>query len=95
MPTNRAPECANECQQAIDYGVGGQHSCSPVCVYRERTRAEFERWYCEGGTFLRAIEREGDSYKLMAAHVAWVTWQAAIASLADTSRKADGENAGA
>jgi hypothetical protein len=82
MPPNRAPDCKDECQQAVDYGVSGQHSCSPTCVYRERIRAEFERWYGEGGTYLRAVEREGDTYKLMSAHIAWVTWQAAYSACA-------------
>jgi hypothetical protein len=26
------PDCAQECQQAVDYGVQGEHCCSPVCV---------------------------------------------------------------
>lgn len=29
----KAPECAKECQQAVDYGVDGQFSCKTTCVY--------------------------------------------------------------
>lgn len=28
----KSAECANACQQAEDYGVWPEHSCSPVCV---------------------------------------------------------------
>jgi hypothetical protein len=26
------PDCAEACQQAVDYGVWDQHCCSPECV---------------------------------------------------------------
>lgn len=37
-------DCANECQQAVDYGVWAERSCSPECVWlkRERNRATFD-----------------------------------------------------
>ena len=33
---NRAPECGQHCQQAVDYGVWPEHSCNPRCVYLDR-----------------------------------------------------------
>jgi hypothetical protein len=29
---NKHPDCANECQQAVDYGVWPERSCSPKCA---------------------------------------------------------------
>lgn len=53
------------------------------------TRAAFEHWFSDGGISKKAIERDGDGYKLMAAHSAWKAWQAAvdaaIAIIADDS----------
>jgi hypothetical protein len=30
------PDCAQECQQAVDYGVWPERSCSPRCVWLSR-----------------------------------------------------------
>jgi hypothetical protein len=40
-------------------------------------RAAFERWFSDDGAHPAAVERSGDSYKLMGAHAAWVAWKAA------------------
>jgi hypothetical protein len=47
----KAPECANACQQAVDYGVWPEHSCKPKCVYlstppQEAGDADAERLDC-------------------------------------------------
>lgn len=39
-------------------------------------RRAFENWFSGGNPECRSIERSGESYKLMAAHQAWQTWQA-------------------
>ena len=49
----------------------------------ESIRADFERHFSGDGVWLKAIEREGFGYKLMQAHTAWVTWQAAAALYAN------------
>lgn len=45
----------------------------------ELERAAFENWFSGGIPECRSIERSGESYKLMAAHQAWQTWQARAA----------------
>jgi len=44
----------------------------------EQMREEFEAWYT--GPNPVALERNGPHYKYMPANVAWVTWQAALAT---------------
>jgi hypothetical protein len=44
-------------------------------------RKSFEHWYSDGGAWPQTVERNTDgAYKYMAAHTAWVAWQAAFAS---------------
>lgn len=40
-------------------------------------RDAFEHWFSDEGKSPRAVERNGDCYKLMQAHAAWQAWQAA------------------
>lgn len=42
----------------------------------ELERLAFEGWFSDGNATCKSIERNGDSYRLMAAHQAWKTWQA-------------------
>lgn len=42
-------------------------------------RRAFELWFSGGNPKCRSIERDGESYKLMAAHQAWLVWQARAA----------------
>ena len=42
-------------------------------------RQAFEHWFSSGKPDCRSIERSGETYKLMAAHQAWQTWQARAA----------------
>lgn len=44
------------------------------------SRADFEKWFTANDSAVmakRALERDGDSYKFMLAHSAWLVWQAA------------------
>lgn len=43
-------------------------------------RERFEYWYSDEGRTPKAVERNGDGYRLIAAHTAWNAWQAAIKS---------------
>lgn len=45
----------------------------------ELERRAFEHWFSGGDPNFRSIERSGESYKLMAAHQAWITWKARAA----------------
>jgi hypothetical protein len=42
-------------------------------------RAEFEKWFTSDTLSLRALERNGENYKLMQANSAWIVWQARAA----------------
>jgi hypothetical protein len=53
-------------------------------------RQVFENWYCDGNK--RAIERSGDGYKLMQAHSAWTTWQAATSITASRINGLEADN---
>lgn len=44
-------------------------------------REAFEKWFSDGGEYPKAIEKNGDDYKLMTAASAWRTWQAAMESM--------------
>ncbi len=35
------PACEHECQQAVEYGVWPEHSCSPECVWL-KLKIEFD-----------------------------------------------------
>lgn len=37
---NKHPDCKDECQQAVDYGVWPERSCSPECVYLRRVQCD-------------------------------------------------------
>jgi hypothetical protein len=41
------------------------------------TREAFEHWYSNAGLYPEAVERSGDSYRLIQANGAWQAWQAA------------------
>lgn len=44
------------------------------------SRAEFEKWFTANDSAVmakRSLERDGDGYKFMIAHSAWLVWQAA------------------
>ena len=45
----------------------------------EQTRADFEHWFSYEGKNPRAVERDGDMYRLAQAHHGWWVWQAATA----------------
>jgi len=42
-------------------------------------RQTFENWYSDGGKFPRAIERDGEGYRLKHAHDSWTSWKVAAA----------------
>ena len=44
---NKHPDCAEECQQAVDYGVWPERSCSPECVWLKRFAKVGDRVQCE------------------------------------------------
>jgi hypothetical protein len=35
-PVEKSAACQSACQQAVDYGVWPEHSCSPKCVYLDQ-----------------------------------------------------------
>ena len=49
-------------------------------------REAFEYWFSDGGKSPRAVERNGEGYKLMAAASAWEAWKAAYAFLGVSGR---------
>ena len=51
------------------------------------TRQMFENWYSDGGKFPKAIERNGDGYKLKHAHDSWTAWQACWKIQNDITKK--------
>lgn len=58
------------------------HDAEPAEVRVDRPvrpdpeRAAFERWCGEDGRWPQAIERNGNGYKLMSTHSAWMAWRA-------------------
>jgi hypothetical protein len=53
---------------------------------RMSQRASFEHWYSDEGQSPRAVERNGEGYKLMGAQAAWSAWKACYAALDVTGR---------
>lgn len=49
-------------------------------------REAFEHWFSDEGNSPRAVERNGEGYKLMAAQSAWNAWKAAYKHLDVTGR---------
>jgi hypothetical protein len=49
-------------------------------------REDFELWFSGGKLDCRSIERDGDGYRLMAAHQAWQVWKAARAGTEEMER---------
>lgn len=45
------------------------------------SRQQFEEWASDNGKWPQAVERNGDSYKLMKTHTDWLAWQASRRSL--------------
>jgi uncharacterized protein YcbX len=60
-----------------------QAQAEPV---RMSQRASFEHWYSDGGQSPKAVERDGEGYKLMGAQAAWNAWKACYAALDVTGR---------
>jgi hypothetical protein len=39
-------------------------------------RAAFEAWQSDNGRWPKAVERDGEGYRLAASHAAWTAWRA-------------------
>lgn len=52
--------------------------CSLSCISSHiKSREAFESWYADGNVDCPSLEKQGDGYKLMQAHQAWLVWRAA------------------
>jgi hypothetical protein len=50
-------------------------------ILEKMERDAFEKWLSEDGKWPKAIERDGDSYKLIQANSSWIAWQARAAHI--------------
>lgn len=79
-PFYNAEGCANICgslkKQLYEAWKAGRADLKPTKPLAEGDcRQAFEDWYAQPEC--PSIERSGDGYRLMQAHHAWTTWQAA------------------
>ena len=66
------------CEFEEDTALAGRNNAL-VSGY-DSSRLAFEDWASDHGTNKRAIERDGDGYKLMQTHQAWEAWKACATS---------------
>lgn len=45
------------------------------------SRQQFEEWSSDNGKWPQAVERNGDSYKIIKTHTDWLAWQASRAEI--------------
>ncbi len=68
---------SNLMSEIQDTAAQGKSTLAPEAEELTDCRKAFEEWFTLGNAKCKSIERDGESYKLLSANIAWGAWKAA------------------